>query len=217
MEDPNTGKLIEGPLVVGDALLHTPHLGEATALYHINQVGEKPMQDETTVAVPVSFFDRLLGRVQDEPEKEPEPELTPVVEAEKYEAVTAERDELTAKVQTMEAEQRKAERIAHFVAELKEHEAVKEDAEIHELLAGLDEETSEALVTKFKALAAQIKESNLTELIGASGDPDNSNPDDLLNAAVEEKMKETGTDYPTAFGMVRTEQPELFTVYKGGK
>lgn len=32
-EDPGTGATIEGPIIVGDALLHAPHMGEATALY----------------------------------------------------------------------------------------------------------------------------------------------------------------------------------------
>lgn len=33
IENPQTGELMSGPFIVGDALLHTPHLGEDAALY----------------------------------------------------------------------------------------------------------------------------------------------------------------------------------------
>ena len=35
LENPADGEEIAGPLIVGDALLHTPHLGEAAALYNV--------------------------------------------------------------------------------------------------------------------------------------------------------------------------------------
>ena len=58
LEDPTTGAPINGPLIVGDALLHTPHLGEAAALYTITpfNLGENKMSEDT-VQVPKSLFD----------------------------------------------------------------------------------------------------------------------------------------------------------------
>ena len=41
IEDPETGDWIPGPMIVGVALLHEPHLGEATALYRTRPVDNK--------------------------------------------------------------------------------------------------------------------------------------------------------------------------------
>jgi hypothetical protein len=43
-EDPTTGKLLEGPLIIGDALLHMPHMGEAAALYQVQPTTKQPRQ-----------------------------------------------------------------------------------------------------------------------------------------------------------------------------
>ena len=40
-EDPQTGETIEGPLIVGDALLHTPHLGERAAMYSFEPINQE--------------------------------------------------------------------------------------------------------------------------------------------------------------------------------
>jgi hypothetical protein len=219
-EDPDTGELIEGPLIVGDALLHTPHLGESAALYSVEDPilhdGGVTMTD--TVTVPVSWLDKFLGR-NSEPQPEPEPQPPDVtgVEPDQLEALETERDDLAAKLATMEAQANRAGRVAHFAAELKET-VLDEDEEVHELLAELDDEaTAEALLVKFKALSGQVVASNLTGDIGNAGEPEGTDPDEALNAAILAKVKEDGIDYNAALGLVRDEQPDLFSHLKGGK
>jgi hypothetical protein len=86
------------------------------------------------------------------------------------------------------------------------------------LLAELDDEaTAEALLVKFKALSGQVVASNLTDDIGNAGEPEGTDPDEALNAAILAKVKEDGIDYNAALGLVRQEQPDLFSHLKGGK
>src|SRR3989304_5438019 len=55
-EDPTTGDTIEGPFIVGDALLHPPHLGQAAALFTAeNHTKEKVMTE--TVQIPASLLE----------------------------------------------------------------------------------------------------------------------------------------------------------------
>jgi len=54
LEDPQTGDVQDGPLIIGDALLHTPHLGEAAALYTADITQGEQKMNEGTVTVPVS-------------------------------------------------------------------------------------------------------------------------------------------------------------------
>ena len=218
LEHPETGETLEGPMIVGDALLHTPHLGEAAALYSvepINNDGGTQMSD-ATVNLPVSVFDRLMARFAKEPE-EPKQEIpleTPVDEyTAKYETAQAEVDKLAAQVADMEAQAEQGERVAHFAAELTDTVLV-EDAEIHALLAGLDEESATAVLTKFKALSAQINESALTGDLGNSGDADERPAVTRLNDLAAEKMKEAKVDYNAAFAMVKAEQPDLYDAYQ---
>src|SRR5512139_4007279 len=49
IENPADGSLITGPLILGDALLHMPHLGEATALYSIEPITEEQKMENVTV------------------------------------------------------------------------------------------------------------------------------------------------------------------------
>lgn len=93
-EDPATGESIQGPLIVGAALLHMPHLGHAAALYSIEQQsGEgspvnaptftEEIMSENTVNVPTSLLDRLLERfgagnnLHPEPAPQPTPQRQP--------------------------------------------------------------------------------------------------------------------------------------------
>ena len=220
VEDPRTGVAQEGPLIVGDAFLHTPHLGEAAALYaaEITQNGEASMTTET-VTVPVSAWermvDRLLGRVPGEPEppapRAPEPQpvaLSAGVDADQFAAVQAERDELAARVSAMETERQRAVRVERFSAELAET-PLAEDAELPAVLADLPEETALELLRKFKALAEQVRLSALTADVGAEGQAVTGDPLTMLHAAIESEMSKGKVDYNTALGKVRAEQPDL--------
>jgi len=220
LEDPEGG-LIEGPIVVGDALLHSPHLGERAALYSVEPIDGGRRMDET-MTVPVSWFERLLGKEpKPEPEQQEQPPKPVGVEPEKFEALQAERDEMAAKIQAMEAERALAQRVDHFEAELKPHVAVGDDPELYEALAELqahDEALAEYFTVKIKALAAQIQESNLTSDVGNSGDVDDGLPPSAkLDKLITAKMEADGVDYNAAVVAIMVEQPELFQAWRGAR
>ena len=223
-EDPDTGELIEGPLIVGAALLHMPHMGANAALYSVDPISNGGVTMSESVTAPndtwyQSVIEKLMGRVNEPIPSEPL-EANPVeisgVEPEKFDALEKERDDLQAKLQTMETEAQYGERIAHFAAEFKDT-VLDDNTELHELIAGIrDEATAEALLVQFKALSGQIVESNLTADIGSGGELDDLPPAEALNTAVLAKMEEAKVDYNTAMNLIRDEQPDLFTPYIEG-
>jgi len=216
LEDPTTGKTIEGPLVVGVALLHTPHLGNAAALYSIERDEEVSNMGET-VQVPMSFWEKFITRFESEPVK-PEPK-EPKVDSElveKFEAAQKERDEFKAELDRMQAEADQAKQLDHFRAELKETK-LADDEELVTLLSGLEKEKAEKIVQHFKALSEQIKESNLTAPTGDEGDGPDADPTEAFNAAVLAYAKENKVAYNTALNAVANDQPELYKAYRGGK
>ena len=214
MEDPRTGAMQQGPLIVGDALLHTPHLGEAAALYAAEVSKGAMSMSNDTVTVPVSWLDRLLGRVPDEPPA-PTPGPQPVAlsaapQADELSAVLAERNDLAAKIATMEAERTRAARVQHFDAEL-DGTPLADDAELPAVLADLPEATAAELLRKFKALAAQIQLSALTGDVGSEGQAVTGDPTAALDAAIRAEMTKNKTDYSAALTALMAAQPELFS------
>lgn len=223
LEDPTSGSKIEGPLIVGDALLHTPHLGEAAALYSIDVVKEKDDMTTNQDMVSVSALERLFDRFgwsskedkpEPEPQKQPEPQET--FEAE-YQQAQAEIKQYKAQVAEYQQAQARQERIAHFATEFNEVEALEKDQELHELLADIDEEQAALLVTKFKAITEQARVANLTEDVGKAGGDVQGDPETVFDAAVRKVADEKGINYAKAMNIVREEQPELFKAYYGGK
>ena len=217
-EDPQGGPLIRGPLIVGDALLHTPHLGEAAALYSVEPLTEgNNMEDQNEmVTVPKPFWDEFMAKLPwNKPEViEPELEPAPVeeIETEKFVALQAERDEFKAELDRMAAEAELKVRTEKYSAAISETKANKE---LVELLAGLDDETADRFVQEFKALSAQIDESKLTEEIGTEGDGLPEDSAEALNAAVLAKMQADGLTYNAAMALVIQEAPELVANYGG--
>lgn len=212
LENPQTGDPIVGPLIVGDALLHTPHLGEAAALYSIEV--KKSMDEQ--VSMPASLFERFMAAISPKsPDPTPEPAAPVVAEVEKFEALQAERDDLAAKVATMEAAQARGAKVQQFASELAET-TLAEDAELHELLADLEGEKAAAIVQRVKAISEQARVAALTEDVGASGSDAGGDPATMLDAAVRERMTKTGENYGTALMGVGRERPELMAAY-GGK
>ena len=197
-EDPKTGAMQEGPLIIGDALLHTPHLGEAAALYSADIMGDEDMTTET-VTVPVSWLDRLFGRNQDaNPQPEPPQALTTAVDADLFAAVQAERDDLAARLERLLAET-----------------PLAEDAELPALLAGLPEETAADLLRRFRALAEQARVSALTADVGHEGQSTTGDPVAALDAAIRSAMKADGLNYNQALSKLTAEQPELLKAAYG--
>lgn len=219
LENPTTGAIAAGPLIVGDALLHTPHLGELAALYEAEVTRGVESMTSDTVTVPVSWLDRLFGRVPDEPPA-PTPEPPPValtanVDAERYAALQAERDNLAAQLATLEADAARAARVQRFESELT-GTTLAGDAELPAVLAELSEETALDLLRRFKALAEQVRLSALTADIGHEGEPITGDPTAQLDAAIRARMTADKVDYNMALSRVQAEQPELLTAVYGG-
>ncbi len=230
-EDPKTGKIIRGPLLAGLALLHTPHLGEAAALYsyevgvtaeQLTEVQNMTVNDDT-VQVDKTVWEGLVGMFKKD---NPEPEQTePEIKPEEFTAVEKERDDYKSKIETMEAAQTQAELFTAIKSEFGEDEKKdkdkfgaafqgigKEDENI-EMLASFDEGQREWVLTKFKAMSAQIDESKLLDEQGENADPISDNPITAYNAAITAHQDEHKTDYPTAMNAVNVEKPELARAY----
>jgi len=218
LEDPDTGNITEGPLIVGMALTNTPHLGESTALYTYQQQEQQIMGEQVkdTIEVPQSWLEKLFAPKHEEA---PAPETQPEI-PEEYTAAVKERDEYKAQLEQYEAEKKQAELFAAIRTEFDTEEygaAFKGMADTAvEMLAKIDEEPRKWVLEQFKALSAQAEKSGLEEEIG---------DDEVLPggaqgyaAAIEAYMKANdGVDYVTAAKTVAAEKPELYREYQGGK
>ena len=222
LEDPTTGDKIEGPLIVGDALLHTPHLGEATALYSIEVIGGNDMTTHDDM-VSVSTLDKIFGWFQTSTNDiKPEPEAPePTTPQEDYEAqyntAQAEVDQLTAEVQAFKVANERQERVDRFAAEFEEVEAVADNTGLFDTLADIPEEQANELMTLIKAIAEQSRVANLTEDVGDAGGEVTGDPTAAFDAAIRATMKDKGVDYNAAIAIVRESQPDVFSAYAGGQ
>lgn len=220
LEDPTSGAVIPGPLIVGDALLHTPHLGEQAALYEANllQKGSDPVMSENetseTIVMPQGFWSRSsawLARVTAGGEVEPEPEEPPAqpeamasggTTPEALTALQAERDELAARLAQVEAQQAQAERVAAYTAQI----AGLPVQGGGEMLAGMSDEQAAWVVAQLRALGAQIVANDrLTATIGTDA-PAPTTPHEAISAYAAENH----VSYVQAFEAVRAARPEMF-------
>lgn len=224
LEDPLTGVMLAAPLIVGDALLHTPHLGEAAALYaaEITQ-GVESMTTEN-VTMPASLLERILamfGQRPDpaalEPETPPAPvALSAAVAVDQLTALQAERDDLAARIETMEADRARVARVEQFAAEFV-GTSLATDAELPTLLATLPDGPAAELTRRLKALAEQSRVSALTADVGNEGTAATGDPTAQLDAAIRAKMAADKVDYNAALRSVTNEQPALVAAVYGGK
>lgn len=201
IEDPKTGAMISGPLVLGDALLHAPHLGEDAKFYTVEIQGDKTME-ENTVNVPVSLWEKFVAPLL----TKQEPKVVEVI-PEDYTITKQERDEYKSKLDAQVAESERKSRVEKFTAELTE---TKADPSLAELLADLPEEKSEAVLKQFKALSAQIDESKITAEVGKEGGEAPADPKAAFNAAVLAIVNEKKINYNAAFEQVKVAQADLF-------
>lgn len=204
VEDPNTGEMITAPLIVGDALLHTPHLGESVAMYCYETLGK----DETmeTVEIPKTFWEKLTAW-WDKSMVTQEPEPVQIVQdVEALNAAIAERDALAAKLAEIEAMKAHTERVEKMRAAI-----VETNAEPNaEMLASMTDEQAEWVMVQLKALSAQVEANDkLTQEIGSEGTNDLSGAE-LLDATIKRYAAEHGVFYQDALIAVRKEHPELF-------
>ena len=213
IEDVKTGGWISGPMILGDALLHTPHLGEQAALF-TKEIGEKPMS-ENVVSVPSDLWAKILG-ILPWAHKDPEPEPIKVQETEEYKLAIKERDEAKAKADAFEAETARKGEIATLVAQLQDkakfgmvYVELKGAEEAATMMAGMSPEQREWCMRNFSALALQAQKTKLELEIGVTGGAEGT-PAEQFNGLVEARMKEKGVAYLAAYEMVKSENTDLF-------
>ena len=77
-ENPDSGEFIHGPLIVGDALLHMPHLGEHAALYSVEPITREVnnmAEEMTRLEKFQAWFEDKFETPEPAPEPDPEPEV----------------------------------------------------------------------------------------------------------------------------------------------
>jgi len=213
LEDPKTGNLIQGPMILGDAMLHTPHLGEAVALYKI-----EPITQETNMlenyAVPKNLWDKFNAFL--ESKLTPAEPLKVEVIPDDYEAAKLERDELKSK----QLEREQADKTAAVKTELIAKLQKKEDFgalyteplaadEAANVLAGMNDEQREWVMKNIRALNAQADASKLLVETGSAGGAI-EDPKAAFNALVLKYGAEKKVDYNAAFEIIKTENADLF-------
>lgn len=208
MENPIDGSVISAPLIVGDALLHMPHLGEDAALYSVEEITieeQNTMTDNVTISASVlDKFMALFEKKQEVKEVEKVVEVVP----EDYEATKAKLSEYEAERVKLQAEAEHKTRVEKFEGELKETKAAPDMAE---LLADLDPEKAEAIMKQFRALSGQINEEALTGEQGTPADGTVEDPKAAFNAAVLALMKSDNiSNYNAAFEMAKVKHEQLF-------
>lgn len=212
-EDPTNGDILSGPLIVGMALLHEPHLGEQAALYQVEPL-ETHVQEVITMgeegAVTLSVLEKVVELVKPKPvEDEAEPEIV-VQEPEDYAAIKEENENLKAEAEKREADEKEAATREEIREKFKAEPLsflVKEDGAM-DVLASMTEEQREWVAERFSAIAEQVDLSKLLEESGIDGDGDTDPVD--VNAAVDAYATEHKITYVEAFDKLRVEKPELF-------
>jgi hypothetical protein len=206
--------IIEGSLILGDALLHTPYLGEATAFYTTSVI-EKESQMQENVSIPKSLFEQLMSFFKPNEEK---PE-TPVTETAEYKAEVQKREDYRAQLEALQAENKTKELKASLISQLQNKEdygavyvELSKADEAASMLSSMSDEQRTWVMQNFKALTAQIDESALNSELGKETqktDP-NANPRVEFDAFVQKEMKEKNINYVEAFNVVKEKQADLF-------
>jgi phage I-like protein len=220
IEDATTGKIIRGPLIVGDALLHVPALGEQAALYSVEPILKEEQMTDETVSVPKAIWEKFTAWL-DKLTEDPEPVVTPpapVTESDEFKAVLVERDQAKSELETLKAEAARKEQFGALVTQLQDtskfgsmYVELKTAEEAATVMSGMTEEQRAWCMRNFSAQAALINEGKVFGEIGSDGAGASGDPVTALNAAIEARMAEKSVDYNAALSMLQTEKPELFT------
>lgn len=208
-EDPNTGELISGPLVVGMALIHDPHLGESAALYRVEPL-EVNTEDEMGNEGKVTLsLESLLDFIRPKAGEDVEPEPV-VVEPEDYGAMKETIATLEAEKADRDTEDEKATTLEAIREEFKA-EPLSEIVEVEgslDILASMSPEQRAWCVERFTALTAEV---DLTKVIDEEGvDGEGETEPESVNAAITAYAAEHKLSYVEAFDKLRVEKPELF-------
>ena len=207
LENPNDGSVISAPLIVGTALLHTPHLGEAAAMYSVEVIepNKESIMNGENMNIPISFWEKYIAPLLNKPAEVKE--VVKVVEPEDYAATKQQLDQYKAQVETQKAEALKKARVDKFDAELKE---TKADPTLAELLAEMPEEKAALVMKQFKALSEQINESKLTGEQGTTADGAAADPKAAFNAAVIGIAAAKNINYNAALEEAKVSHKDLF-------
>jgi hypothetical protein len=212
LEHPQTGEKIQGPLIVGDALLHTPHLGESAALYSIEE--KENIMSENTMPVPEGLLEKFTAWL-DRQNKEDEPN-------DEFNAIQKERDEFAAEIEQLKAEKEQAEAFAAVRAEFETEEfgaayqGIGEEDGAVEMLSTLNGKQKDWVLQKLRAMSAQINESALLGEKGEDGG-DEVTPVEQYTQLTAKYEKE-GLSKSEAHNKVVKEHPEVMEAYtKGNK
>lgn len=205
LENPTDGSVITAPVIMGDALLHTPHLGEAASLYSVETITQEQNKMTENVSIPQSLLDKFLS-VFDKKQEVKEVEVVKVVEPDDYSTTKAELEQFKAQIETQKAEAAKKERVEKFETELKD---TKAPVTLAGIIAGLSDEEAGVVMKEIRAMSEQI---NVTEIAKEVGSPADAidDPKAAFNAAVLAVVKEKGINYNAAFEHVKNSQPEMF-------
>lgn len=211
LEDPKTGGVIRAPMIIGTALLHTPHLGNDAALYSVQPIQENQMEN---VSIPVSLWDKFTAFIDGK---------IALPESQKVEVIpddyTAVKDELSA-LKAEKAEREKAEALTALKSEITAQLQKKEDYgmsfvelksadEAAAILSGMSDEQRDWVMRNFRAFIAQADTSALLREKGNEG-AGIEDPKAQFNALVLKTASEKRIDYNFAFELVKAENADLF-------
>lgn len=218
--------VIAGPLIIGDALLHTPYLGNATAFYSTTTIEKENSMTQENVSISKSLLEQLLALLNiGKPEQTPEPSPEPVEETAQFKATAKERDEFKAKLETLEADKVRKETMSALTAQLQNKEnygmvyvELKAADEAAGVLSTMDETQREWVMRNFRAFITQIDETKLTGETGKEqATTTDEDPKLRFNALVIKLAEEKKINYVEAFELSKTVQADAFQAAYGKK
>ena len=162
------------------------------------------------MTLPVESFEKLVGQQADPIKSERDDMAT------QLQAKVDEVEKLTATIANMKAKEEFTAKVIHYGSQLKETN-LGEDAELHGILAKVNDDDAKVLVKHFKALSAQAELGAIDKTLGATGAQTIGDPVAAFDQAVKERMDKDNVNYPTALNSVRASNPELFNAYWGVK
>lgn len=217
IQNPTTGEYESGPFIMGDALLHTPHLGEKTALYSIER--NNPMTD-SMVSVPTGLWDKFMAMFERQVNPPAPTGETP--EVTQLKAQASEATKLKAELDALKAQATKAQELSAMAVELQKKEtygALYTDAAVARTAAehftAMPKETREWAQQQIRALVAQVDESQLTKKFGktVNGAAGAVTAKAQFNAEILRVSVEKQVDYNRALQIVAADKPDLYNAY----
>lgn len=214
IQDPTSGELIKGPFIMGDALLHTPHLGEKASLYTTER--NLTMADNM-ISVPTSIWEKFMAMFDSKVNPPAEPP-----EVAQLKAQASEAEKYKAELETLKAQATKAQELTAIAASLQNKEQygalfidVKVAQTAAEHFAAMPAPTREWAQQQIRALVAQVDESKLLQKFGK--DKQNAGggtATEKFHAEVTRIATEKKLPYQQAVSVAAKEKPDLYEAYK---